>query len=176
MSEDQLILVDEADREVGVMGKLAAHQQGLLHRAISVFVFNDKKELLLQRRALHKYHSPGEWTNTCCSHPAPGEETIDAAHRRLKEEMGLQTELTFAFTFLYHAPFDNGLTEHELDHVFIGYSDQEPILNPEEAAEYKWASLVEIRSLAEKQPDSFTVWFKLIYDRVFTIVGSSLPR
>lgn len=167
MQEDKVILVDERDNVIGEMGKTEAHERGLLHRAISVFIFDDQNRLLLQQRAHHKYHSAGLWTNTCCSHPAVGESALAAAHRRLNEEMGLETDLQFAFNFQYRTAFDNGLIEHELDHVFIGHSDKEPLINTEEAAGYRWLSLAEIEQQIEENPESFTVWFKLIYQRVF---------
>ncbi len=167
MQTERVILVDERDQPLGTMEKMEAHRQGLLHRAISVFIFNREGRLLLQQRALHKYHSGGLWTNTCCSHPSPGEETSAAAHRRLREEMGLETPLHFAFTFLYHAPFDNGLVEHELDHVFIGRTDQIPTVNPEEVADYRWVSMAEIEREIQADPEAYTAWFKLIYKAAF---------
>ncbi len=148
------------------MEKLEVHRQGLLHRAISVFVFDSDQRLLLQRRAIHKYHSAGLWTNTCCSHPAPGETASDAAHRRLMEEMGLEMPLHFAFTFTYRAPFDNGLIEHELDHVFIGHTDAVPKPNPEEVAAYRWATRAEIDAEIQSDPASYTAWFKIVYRNV----------
>lgn len=166
-TNEQVILVDEHDRALGTMEKLEAHQKGLLHRAISVFIFDSQGRLLLQQRAAHKYHSAGLWTNTCCSHPAPGETPLDAAHRRLEEEMGLRAPLTFAFTFRYHAPFDNGLAEHELDHVFIGHADHAPRPNPAEVAAYRWADRETIDRENIKNPDVYTAWFKLIYGKVF---------
>ncbi len=164
---EQVILVDEHDRAIGTMEKLEAHQKGLLHRAISVFIFDGQERLLLQQRAPHKYHSAGLWTNTCCSHPAPGESTLDAAHRRLEEEMGMRTLLTFAFTFCYRTAFDNGLIEHELDHVFVGYTDESPIPNPTEVAAYRWADRATIDQENSKNPEAYTAWFKLIYGKVF---------
>lgn len=167
MQTENVILVDEQDQAIGTMEKLEAHERGLLHRALSVFIFNSAGQLLIQQRAAHKYHSAGLWTNTCCSHPAPGEEALAAAHRRLKEEMGMEAPLSFAFTFLYRAPFENGLVEHELDHVFIGHSEETPIINPDEVASYRWISLTEIESAMHTQPQTYTAWFKLIYHRVF---------
>ncbi|MGK6350692.1 isopentenyl-diphosphate Delta-isomerase [Parapedobacter sp. DT-150] len=168
---EKVILVDEHDREIGSMEKMEAHRKGVLHRAISVFVFDDAGRLLLQQRAAHKYHSAGLWTNTCCSHPAPGETTPDAAHRRLQQEMGLDIPLTFAFSFLYRAPFDNGLTEHELDHVFVGHTNTQPTPNPEEAANYRWATLQEVEHELSRVAETYTAWFKLIYKKVFEQVG-----
>ena len=140
MPKEEVILVDENDIAIGSMEKLEAHQKGILHRAFSVFIFNSNNELLLQRRALTKYHSSGLWTNTCCSHPQPNEDTLAAANRRLKEEMGMQTSLTHKTSFIYKTNFDNGLTEHEFDHVFIGHTDTNPTINPEEVDSYKWIS------------------------------------
>ncbi|GGG78544.1 isopentenyl-diphosphate Delta-isomerase [Parapedobacter pyrenivorans] len=167
MTEEYVILVDESDRSVGTMEKMAAHQQGLLHRAISVFVLDSDGRLLLQQRAAHKYHSAGLWTNTCCSHPAPGETAADAAHRRLRQEMGMEVPLEFAFTFKYRAGFDNGLVEHEVDHVFIGYTSHAPVINPEEVADYRWLSLPEIERELANNPDAYTPWFKIIYRKIF---------
>lgn len=169
MAKEHVILVNETDHEIGSMEKMEAHQKGLLHRAISVFVFDSENRLLLQQRAAHKYHSAGLWTNTCCSHPAPGETATAAAQRRLQEEMGLNVPLEFAFTFRYRAPFDNGLVEHELDHVFVGYADQDPILNPEEAADYRWVNLAEAEQEIQSHPEMYTAWFQLIYKRVFKL-------
>lgn len=165
--EEQVILVDEQDRATGTMEKLAAHRDGLLHRAISVFIFDDQGRLLLQQRAAHKYHTANLWTNTCCSHPMPGEKALDAAHRRLREEMGMEADLSFAFAFKYRAAFDNGLTEHEIDHVFIGYSNHQPAPNPAEVADYRWLNQTDIERGVNAQPDAYTAWFKLIYQRVF---------
>ena len=165
--EEQVILVDIADRAIGTMEKLAAHREGLLHRAISVFIFDEQGRLLLHQRAAHKYHSANLWTNTCCSHPRPGESAMDAAHRRLHEEMGMEADLSFAFTFRYRAAFDNGLTEHEFDHVFVGRSSDPPSPNPAEVASYKWLSQPDIERDVDTCPDSYTEWFKLIYRRAF---------
>lgn len=156
-----LILVDENDSPIGTMEKLVAHQKGLLHRAISVFAFNEKGELLLQRRAPHKYHSAGLWTNTCCSHPSPGEDTLAAAHRRLREEMGFDCELSPAGHLLYRVAFDNGLTEHEFDHLFIGRFDGEPVLNPDETDAFRWMDADTLRADIAAHPAQYTYWFKL---------------
>lgn len=161
-SKDYVVLVDSSDRELGTMEKLEAHQKGLLHRAVSVFIFNNSGELLLQRRAFGKYHSEGLWTNTCCSHPYPNESAKDAAERRLLEEMGMQCELTFAFTFEYEAQLDNQLSEHELDHVFIGYSDATPHLNTDEASAFRWAGLETLNNEVSKHPERFTKWFQIL--------------
>jgi isopentenyl-diphosphate delta-isomerase len=166
MIEEQVILVDGADNEVGNAEKLYAHQQGLLHRAISVFIFNSKGEWLLQKRAANKYHSGGLWTNSCCSHPRPGEETADAAKRRLKEEMGIECELKFLFSFRYRAEVGNDLIEHELDHVFIGTSDQTPNPDANEAEAFQYFNTGEIAERLKTQPEAFTVWFVKIFDKV----------
>ncbi len=158
---EYVILVDEQDNELGTMEKMEAHEKGLLHRAFSVFTFNSKGELMLQRRALHKYHSGGLWTNTCCSHPRKGEATIDAAHRRLMEEMGFDCELKEVFDFIYKRKLDKGLTEHELDHVFIGTFDGEPQINPDEVHEFKHIGLDDLIEDVEKNPDIYTEWFKI---------------
>ena len=155
-------LVDNQDNPIGAMEKLLAHEKGELHRALSVIIVNSKNEILLQRRALGKYHSPGLWTNTCCSHPYPGEDTLDAAKRRLKEEMGMTAELKFVFKFLYKCNFENGLIEHELDHVFIGQSDDTPHINTDEAMAFSWTSMEELEADMEKNPNNYTFWFKLI--------------
>lgn len=164
--EELVILVDQDDRETGVMEKIQAHREALLHRAFSVFVFNSKGELMLQQRALGKYHSPGLWTNTCCSHPRPGEDTEAAAHRRLHEEMGFDCTLTKIFHFTYKAPFDNNLTEHEVDHVFVGFSDTLPVINPEEVESYRFATLDDISVEMAENPELFTVWFQIAFERV----------
>ena len=163
---EQVILVDELDNEIGVKEKMQAHREALLHRAFSVFIFNKKGELLLQRRALNKYHSPGLWTNTCCSHPRPNEQLINAAKRRLIEEMGFVCDLNYQFKFIYKASLDQGMTEHELDHVFFGTYEDEIKLNPEEVAEYKFISMEELQNSITKQPQLFTEWFKIVFEKV----------
>lgn len=162
----ELILVDEFDNELGFLEKIEVHKKGLLHRAVSVFVFNDEGKLLLQKRALHKYHSPGLWTNTACSHPLPGETTAQAAVRRLREEMGLACKLKYAFNFTYRAEFKNGLIEHEFDHVFVGYSNENPTHNPNEVMEWEWYTVEEIHRLVKNFPAMFTEWFKICYQHV----------
>ena len=159
--EEQIILVDEHDREIGKGGKLEAHQKGILHRAISVFVFNGKGELLLQKRAKTKYHSAGLWSNTCCSHPRPGEDILSAATRRLKEEMGLAVELTHIGHLIYRVEFPNGLTEHEYDHIFVGESDTTPTLNPAEADDWKWVSPEVLRQDIADYPERYSYWFRI---------------
>jgi isopentenyl-diphosphate delta-isomerase len=167
MKEEQVILVNENDEQIGLMPKLEAHEKAVLHRAFSVFVLNDKKEVMLQQRAHQKYHSPLLWTNTCCSHQRNGETNIQAGTRRLREEMGFETELKELFHFIYKAPFDNGLTEHELDHVMIGYYDGEPLINTEEVEDWKWISIEFIKMDMNEQPELYTVWFKIIFDEFY---------
>ena len=165
--EEQVILVNEKDEPIGLMGKMEAHEKGLLHRAFSVFIFNSKQEVLLQQRAACKYHSPNLWTNTCCSHPRAGETNQQAGERRLQEEMGLQVPLREVFSFIYKAPFDNGLTEHEYDHVLVGYSDAQPQINPEEVASWKWLSLEAIKEDILQVPEQYTAWFKIIFEKFY---------
>lgn len=164
--EEQVILVDSDDNQVGVMNKLEAHEKALLHRAFSVFVFNSKGEMLMQQRALSKYHSRGLWTNTCCSHPRQNEETLDAANRRLQEEMGMQAVLKHQFHFIYRAPLEDGLWEHELDHVFFGTSDDEPQINREEVESWKYMKVAELDEDMKYHPERYTAWFKIIFERV----------
>ena len=161
--EEKVILVNEKDDQLGLMGKMEAHQKAVLHRAFSVFVFNRKGELLLQQRALDKYHSPGLWTNTCCSHQRDGESNIEAGKRRLEEEMGFSCDLEELFWFVYKASFDNGLTEHELDHVMIGHYDQDPEINKEEVASHKWMLLEDVKKDIDMRPELYTEWFKIIF-------------
>jgi len=162
-----VILVDPNDQPIGLMEKIEAHQKGLLHRAFSIFVLNDKNELLLQQRAAQKYHSPLLWTNTCCSHQRDGETTIEAGNRRLQEEMGFSTPLKELFSFIYKAPFDNGLTEHELDHVMIGYYNKNPIINTNEVEDWKWLSIEKIRKKMVENPVEYTTWFKIIFNEFY---------
>ena len=165
--EEQVILVDTNDQPLGLMPKMEAHEKGVLHRAFSVFVLNDKGELMLQQRALHKYHSPGLWTNTCCSHQRDGETNIAAGKRRLHEEMGFVTELREVTSFIYKAPFDNGLTEHELDHIMIGNFNNTPNINPEEVASWKWMPVEAVRDDIQKHPENYTVWFIIIFEQFY---------
>lgn len=167
LKQEMVILVDQFDNVLGTMEKMEAHQKGLLHRAFSVFVFNQKGELLLQQRALSKYHSAGLWTNTCCSHPRPGEDTIRAAERRLQEEMGLTIALQYKACFTYKAAFSNNLTEHEFDHVFIGKTELNPSINSEEVESYKWSMPEEIKKQMLINPDQYTSWFKIAMDKLF---------
>ena len=163
---EKVVLVDEKDNELGLMEKMEAHQKGLLHRAFSVFIFNSRAELLLQKRATSKYHSGGLWTNTCCSHPRKDETALDAAKRRLQEEMGMNCDLEKAFHFIYKSALDNELTEHELDHVFIGFTDEKPILNPEEAEDFKYISLEALNKEIKSSPDNYTIWLKTCLPQV----------
>jgi isopentenyl-diphosphate delta-isomerase len=165
--EEKVILVDTNDNPIGLMNKLEAHEKALLHRAFSVFILNDKNELMLQQRAHHKYHSPLLWTNTCCSHQRENETNIQAGTRRLREEMGFETELKEMFHFIYKAPFDNGLTEHELDHVMIGYYNDIPVINKEEVESWKWMKIEEVKNDMLVNPDLYTVWFKIIFEEFY---------
>ena len=164
MSEEKVILVDKNDNQVGLMPKLEAHEKGLLHRAFSIFVFNSRYELLLQKRASSKYHSGGLWTNTCCSHPREGEDTLDAANRRLDEEMGIKTSLRKVYDFIYKAELDNQLTEHEFDHVFYGVCDRDPKLNKDEAEDFKWVDMETLNNDIIKNGNNYTVWFKIAFE------------
>ena len=165
MSE-QVILVDSRNREVGAMDKTEAHQRGILHRALSVFLFNSKGELLMHRRAMGKYHSSGLWSNTCCSHPRPGESVGDAANRRLKEEMGMSAGLKEFFYFIYKADLGNGLYEHEADHVFVGKTDEDPKPDTNEVMEWKWMQPDTISNDMDVNPNNYTIWFQLIFKDV----------
>jgi isopentenyl-diphosphate delta-isomerase len=167
MKEEEVILVNELDEPIGLMPKLEAHQKAVLHRAFSVFVLNDQNEIMLQQRAHHKYHSPLLWTNTCCSHQRNGETNIEAGSRRLFEEMGFQTDLKELFHFIYKAPFDNGLTEHELDHVMIGYYNGSPNINPEEVEDWKWMKIEDVKTDMVVNAAIYTVWFKIIFDEFY---------
>lgn len=172
---ESVVLVDEADREVGVADKMEVHRTGAMHRAFSVFLFDPSGRVLLQRRAFDKYHSGGLWSNTCCSHPRPAESVLDAAARRLPEEMGLTAPLAWAFRFMYRADFENGLVEHEMDHVLVGrtrpadapvdVSAPTPNPNPTEVADWRWVSPEQVRVELARQPDQFTVWFRLCFER-----------
>lgn len=153
--------MNEMDEQIGTMEKMQAHVKGLLHRAFSVFIFNNKGELLLQQRAAGKYHNGGLWTNTCCSHPLPGEEVLLAAERRLVEEMGFATEIIPAFHFTYKATFSNGLTEYEFDHVFTGLYDGEIKADKNEVSDYCFKSIDEIEASLETHPQKYTEWFKI---------------
>ncbi|SFZ92649.1 isopentenyl-diphosphate delta-isomerase [Flaviramulus basaltis] len=167
MEEEKVILVNENDEQIGLMPKLEAHEKALLHRAFSVFVFNDENELMLQQRALNKYHSPGLWTNTCCSHQRDGETNLEAGKRRLMEEMGFVVDLQESISFIYKAPFDNGLTEHEYDHVLLGKYNDTPFINPDEVASWKWMLLEDVKVDISLHPELYTAWFKVIFDKFY---------
>ena len=164
--EEEVVLVDPIDNVVGTAPKLRAHQEGLLHRAISVFVYNAAGELLLQRRAGGKYHSAGLWTNSCCSHPRPDEKPHQAAVRRLREEMGIEVDLDYALSFLYHAKLENGLIEHELDHVFVGRYEGDPLPDPDEVDGWRWVAPEILRGELDHAPERFTAWFPMALELI----------
>jgi isopentenyl-diphosphate delta-isomerase len=172
---ESVILVDKNDTMLGTMEKIAAHRSGMLHRAISVFVFDHDRNVLLQKRAMHKYHSGGMWSNTCCSHPRPGEGLEAAANRRLKEEMGLNCQLIRVFTFTYFANLGNGLFEHELDHVFLGVTSEVPKPNPDEVSDFAYRTSDEILVDLKQNPDQYTEWFKICFEQVLKY-SSQLPK
>ena len=165
MEGKQVILVDQDDRPIGTAGKMEAHEKGLLHRAFSVFIFNSKGEMLLQKRAMDKYHSGGLWSNACCSHPVPGEEILLAAQKRLKEEMGFEAQLEKLFDFIYEVKFDNHLKEHEFDHVFVGEYDGEVSINKEEASDFCFKDVKEISQSLQTHPQEYTAWFRLAFPK-----------
>ena len=167
MQEEHVILVNEKDEQIGTMPKMEAHEKAVLHRAFSVFVLNDQGELLLQQRAASKYHSPLLWTNSCCSHQRVGESNIEAGKRRLFEEMGFVTELKDVVSFIYKAPFDNGLTEHEFDHVLVGAYNEDPKINIDEVNSFKWMTLEQVKVDMELHPEIYTEWFKIIFDQYY---------
>ena len=169
--EERVILVDKNDKEVGVEGKIRAHKDGKLHRAFSIFILNLNGQLLLQKRAKSKYHSGGLWANTCCSHPRAGESILKTAHRRLKEEMGFDCDLKEIFSFIYEVKFDNGLFEHEYDHVFIGKFDGTPNPNPEEVEEWKWIDSKELKNDVRETPDNYSYWLEMAIDKVISYLG-----
>ena len=169
---EKVILVDKTDHPIGEMEKQEAHIKGVLHRAFSIFIFNSKGEVLLQQRAFHKYHSGGLWTNTCCSHQREGEGNVEAGKRRLEEEMGFTTDLTELFHFIYQAPFENGLTEHELDHVMLGYYQGSPKINKLEVADWKWMNIQNISESIKINPQEYTVWFKIVFDQFIKKINS----
>lgn len=166
MNKSYVILVDRKDNEKGIMEKMEVHYNGILHRAISVFICNTKGEWLLQRRSMNKYHSGGLWTNTSCTHPTPGETNTEAANRRLKEEMGMKCSLNELFSFTYLEKLDNELTEHEFDHVFLGITDENPIINTDEVMEWKYIAYNDLKEEIKNNPSDYTVWFKKIVDKV----------
>lgn len=162
---EEVILVDRQDNPIGVAEKMAAHLEGKLHRAFSIFLFN-QGEMLLQQRSLGKYHSGGLWTNACCGHPRPGEDLEQSAKRRLREEMGIECLLKKQFSFIYEAKLDGGLIEHEFDHVFFGSFAKDPILNPEEASSFRWIDMAALDEEIKSYPERFTVWFKMLFEKV----------
>lgn len=168
---EEVILVDQFDNQIGTMEKLKAHEEGKLHRAFSIFIFNSQGQLLLHKRAKDKYHSASLWTNTCCSHPRPGESVKEAAKRRIKEEMGFDCEVKPLYEFIYFQPLENGLSEHELDHVLIGNYDKNPIVNKAEVDDWKYVSLNTIDLELTKNPENYTAWFKLIYPKIKTFLN-----
>ena len=163
---EQVILVDANDIATGTMEKMEAHEKAVLHRAFSVFIFNARGDMLLQQRAISKYHSGGLWTNSCCSHPRPGEDTHTAASRRLQEEMGFFTPIEKVFDFTYQAAFDNGLTEHEFDHVFVGYYDGKIMPDEKEVSSYAYWSMEKIDALIVDEPTLFTAWFRIAFPKI----------
>lgn len=173
MTEEHVILVNEKDQEIGLMPKLEAHQKAVLHRAFSVFIFNSENELMLQQRASNKYHSPNLWTNTCCSHQRSGESNIQAGTRRLYEEMGFTTSLKEITSFIYKAPFDNGLTEHELDHIMVGYYNEDPVINSDEVEDWKWMKIEDVKKDISLNPDLYTAWFKIIFKNFYNHLNNS---
>lgn len=166
---EYVILVDELDNAIGKMEKQQAHKEGALHRAFSIFIFNSEKKLLLQKRAIDKYHCGGLWTNTCCSHPREDETILDAANRRLQEEMGLKCVLKKEFSFVYKAALENGLTEHEFDHVLLGETDDQPTINEDEVSEFRFVQLNDLQIEISKSPEIFTPWFLLALDKVLEL-------
>lgn len=166
MAYESVVLVDEEDNMTGTMEKMAAHRLARIHRAISVFIFNSKGDMLLQKRAGHKYHSGHKWSNACCSHPRPGEQPMDAAIRRLEEEMGMHCRLEHAFSFTYRVALDNDLYEHEYDHVYIGTTDMIPVPNPQEVEWFLYLSPEEVERYLFQNPQWFTSWFKICFERV----------
>ena len=170
MKEEVVILVNENDEQIGLMPKMEAHEKAVLHRAFSVFVFNNKNQLMLQQRAANKYHSLLLWTNTCCSHQRNGETNIEAGKRRLQEEMGFVCELEEKTSFIYKAPFDNGLTEHELDHIMVGYYNENPIINKEEVESFKFMTVEEVKHDMTVNPKLYTAWFKIIFEKFYDFI------
>lgn len=166
---NEVILVDQNDVEVGRAEKLIAHKKGLLHRAFSIFLFNSDGDLLIQKRAANKYHSANLWSNTCCSHPKPNETLQEATKRRLKEELNIETELSWSFSHLYRVEFDSGLIENELDHIFIGTYDMLPQINPDEVSDFKYISISDLTLDIEKHPEDYSFWFKELIEKVLNV-------
>ncbi len=166
MSGLEVILVDEHDNQIGTMEKMEAHRQGRLHRAFSIFIYNSRGEMLLQQRAMGKYHSGGLWTNACCSHPQPGDELLNSALRRLGEELGFTTPISKVFDFVYRAGFENGLIEHEFDHVFTGTYDGPVKINEEEVSEYAFQPIDSIAASLKEEPSIYTEWFRIAFPMI----------
>lgn len=173
---EEVILVDAHDTHIGTMEKLEAHEKGLLHRAFSILLVNERGEMLLQQRALEKYHSPGLWTNACCSHPRPNETNLEAANRRLQEELGMSVTMTEIFQFTYRAELEYGLIEHEIDHVFLGMTNENPIINLTEVMSYKWISLLELQQDIITHPEKYTAWFNLLMVDHFSSIQNALKH
>ena len=173
---EEVILVDPDDVAIGTMEKIEAHQKGLLHRAFSILLVNERGEMLLQQRALEKYHSPGLWTNACCSHPRPNESNLDAANRRLQEELGMSVLLNEIFQFTYHAELEHGLSEHEIDHVFLGITNVDPTINLNEVMSFKWITLHELQQEMNAHPEKFTAWFNLLMVDHFSSIQNALKN
>ncbi len=173
MEKENVVLVDEFDNELGVMEKMEAHQKGVLHRAFSIFIFNSKGEVLLQKRAKSKYHCGGLWSNTCCSHPRQNESLVNATSRRLMEEMGMKVELFSSFSFIYKAELDKELVEHELDHVFVGYSNDIPLYNTDEVEGYCYLSPEDLMMGFEKHPEEYTPWLKICFEELITNINKN---
>jgi len=172
MTEEKVILVNNHDEKIGLMEKMEAHEKAVLHRAFSVFTFNNKGELLLQQRAATKYHSPLLWANTCCSHQRDGESNIEAGKRRLQEEMGFVCDLKEVFSFVYKVSFENGLTEHEFDHVLVGHYNEDPIINKEEVESFKWMTVEDIKDDMKINLNSYTAWFVIIFDKYYNFINN----
>ncbi len=173
---ENVILVNELDEPIGEMEKMEAHEKGVLHRAFSVFIFNEKNELLLQKRASSKYHSGGLWSNSCCSHPRSRESILDAGKRRMFEEMGFTVPLEAVFSFIYKAKLDNSLTEHEFDHVLIGRYNDAPKINLDEVEDWKYINLDQLKMDIQSHPENYTEWFKIIFERVRTELDQSVSK
>lgn len=169
MDKELIIEVDSLDNEIGAIEKMEAHQKGVLHRAFSIFIFNSKKELLLQKRAKNKYHSGGLWTNTCCSHPHPSVPIEKTLEEKLMQEMGLKPPLQHQFHFIYRCEFDNHLIEHELDHVYFGFTDELPNPNPEEADDWKYMNMEDLKVDLYSHPDKYTVWLQICFTQVYEL-------
>jgi isopentenyl-diphosphate delta-isomerase len=173
MEKEKVVLVDVNDNEIGVMEKMEAHEKGLLHRAFSIFIFNSKGEILLQKRSNKKYHSGGLWSNTCCSHPRPGEELNRATSRRLMEEMGMSTTLFPTFSFQYKSNLDHDMIEHELDHVYVGYSNDIPEPNKEEVEGYCYLLPETLELGFEKNPGEYTEWLKICFKELMNYINKT---